>query len=66
VEYRVTVDDDDDEQKRANILALSGSRTHGVSVKVINSFASDSAATGDRLEHVLWNVDLETARLSFT
>jgi hypothetical protein len=37
---------DDDEQTRANIHALSGIRTHGLSVQAINAYTSDRAATG--------------------
>jgi hypothetical protein len=37
---------DDDEQTRTNIHALSGIRTHGLSVKAIKAYASDRTVTG--------------------
>jgi hypothetical protein len=36
----------DDEQTRANIHALSGIRTHDLSVQAIKAYASDSVVTG--------------------
>jgi hypothetical protein len=36
----------DHEQKRTNIRALSGIRTHGFSVQAIKAYASDREATG--------------------
>jgi hypothetical protein len=37
---------DDDEQTRTNIYALSGIRTHGLSVQEIKGYASGHAVTG--------------------
>jgi hypothetical protein len=37
---------DDDERTRTNIHALSGIRTHGLSVKAIKAYASDRTITG--------------------
>jgi hypothetical protein len=37
---------DDDEQTRTNIHALSGIWTHGLSVQVITAYTSDRTATG--------------------
>jgi hypothetical protein len=39
-------DDDDDDQTKTNIHALSGIRTHGLSVQAIKAYSSDRAATG--------------------
>jgi hypothetical protein len=37
---------DDDEETKINIHALSGIRTHGLSLLAVKIHASDSAATG--------------------
>jgi hypothetical protein len=39
-------DDDGDDQTRTNIHALSGIRSHGLSIQAMKTYASDSVATG--------------------
>jgi hypothetical protein len=48
---------------RTNIHALSGIRTHGLSVQVIKAYAKDNAATGSRMMmYALVRRELEPVR----